>query len=63
MRVWLLLSLAAVAHAARGGGDGGNCAFQLDFESAVLTSERHVWQQSATHPEPQSNTHSSPRDG
>ena len=52
----LLLAHLAVALAARGGGDGGNCAFQLDFESAVLTSERRVWQQSATHPEPQSHT-------
>ena len=49
----LLLSLATVALAAR---DSGNCAFQLDFESAVLTSERRMWQQSATHPEPQSHT-------
>ena len=52
----LLLSLATVALAARGGGDSGSCAFQLDFESAVLTSERRVWQQSATHPEPRSHT-------
>ena len=52
METLVLLTWLGVALATEiggGGGSSGSCAFQLDFESAVLTSERRVWHQLACH--------------